>query len=151
MAILLQENNVISLRTAIVGDDGNLVGFSLYPADLTSLIPKGRTWWAPKDFEWVSQDSTWLYRHMRSAADERKLMHGFPCVEQDVRPMVFENPPEFKLLWADSGNSVALYLSGQVWAFIEEETHLGYSKGIIEGTDKNAWNQELFEKTFMAK
>jgi len=142
---------VISLRTAFVSDDGNLAYFYLNPADLVSLIPKGRSWWAPKDFDWVEQDSIWLYRHMRSAAEEKKLMRAFPCLEQDVRPMTFEKPPEFNLLWADSGHSVALYLDGQPWAFIEEETHLGYSKGIISRTHKKAWNQKLFERTFMAK
>jgi hypothetical protein len=86
MPTLLRENNVISLRTAMVGDDGNLVGFTLMPADLESLIPKGRKW-APKDFDWVMQDSVWLYRHMRSASEEAKLMRDFPCVEQDVRPL----------------------------------------------------------------
>ncbi len=76
-------------------------------------------------------------------------MHAFPCVEQDVRPMTFEKPPEFKLLWADSGHSVALYLNREPWAFIEEETHQGYSKGIFNRAHKKAWNQELFEKTFL--
>jgi len=149
MAILVQENNVISLRTAIVGDDGNLVGFSLYPGDLASLTPKGRTWWAPKDFDWVMQDTAWLYRHMRSVAEEKKLMRAFPCVEQDVRPMAFEMPPEFRLLWADSGHSVALYLNGEPWAFIEEERHLGYSKGVLKPAVGKLWDQELFEKTFL--
>jgi len=149
MAILLKENNVISLRTAIVSDDGNLVYFHLDPADIASLIPKGRTWWAPKDFDWVSQDCAWLYRHMRSPVDERKLMGALPCWDQVVRPMKFEKSPEFRLIWADSGHSVALYLNGEPWAFVEEETHLGYSKGVLRSTDKSAWNQQLFEKTFL--
>ena len=149
MATLLHENNLISLRTAIVGDDGNLVDFCLMPADLVSLIPRGRKWSAPKDFEWVSKDSAWLYRHMRSASEEIKLMGDFPCVEQDVRPMVFENPPEFRLLWTGSGNSVALYLNGELWTFIEEVSHKGYSKGILKPGVGNPWNQVLFEKTFL--
>ena len=152
MAILLQEDNVISLRTAFVNDDGNLAYFSLMPADLESLIPKGRTWWAPKDFDWVSKDSVWLYRRMRSAADEKKLMRDFPCVDQDVKPLAFEKPPQFKLRWTDSGNSVALYLNGEPWAFIHEESHHGYSKGIVKETiEKHVWNQALFEKTFVAQ
>jgi hypothetical protein len=148
MAILLEENNVISLRTAYVGDDGNLVTFRLNPADYTSLIPKGRTWWAPKDFDWVEQDCTWLYRHMRSSSGEKELACGFFPVEQGVGPMSFEKPPEFKLVWTDSGHSVALYLNGEPWAFIHEKTRQGYSKGILKSTIGKLWDQELFEKTF---
>ncbi len=40
---------MISLRTAFVEDNGNLVYFCLNPADILSLMPKGREWWAPKD------------------------------------------------------------------------------------------------------
>jgi hypothetical protein len=149
MGILLKESNVISLRTADVYDGGNLVSFTLNPADLSLLVPKGRTWWAPKDFDWVSQDTVWIYRHMRSASDELKLKHEFPCVDQDIMPIKFNTPPEFKLLWADSGHSVALFLNGEPWAFIHEDTHRGYSKGIIKpGADK-AWDQALFERTFL--
>src|SRR6266853_4762050 len=154
MAILLQENNVISLRSAFVEDDGNLAFFSLMPADLASLMRKGRTWRAPKDFDWVELDSTWLYRHMRSAADEAKLMVGFPCLDQDVKPILLEKPPEFRLLWTDSGNGVAVFLNGEPWAFIDEETHQGYSKGILRPAAAylsavgNLWDQKLFEKIF---
>jgi hypothetical protein len=144
---LLEENNVISLRTAYVVDDGKLVGFRLMPAWLESSIPRKRGS-ASKDFEWVLSDQAYLYRHMRSVTGETELMNSFPCVEQGVKPMRFENPPEFKLLWADSGNAVALYLNGEPWAFIEEVTHKGYSKGIIKPTIGNLWNQELFEKIF---
>jgi hypothetical protein len=144
---LLEEDNVISLRTAYVHDDGDVIAFRLLPAWLGSSIPGNK----PKGFDWVSQDSVWLYRHMRSASDEAKLVRGFPCMQQYVKPMVFENPPEFRLLWTDSGNSVALYINGEPWAFIDEQTHQGYSKGILQSKYNNAWNQELFEKIFVAK
>ena len=135
---LLEEDNVISLRTAIVLDDGNLVSFRLMPV---SLDPS-------KDLRWVSLDRTWLYRHKRSDSEELDLKCDSPCVEQDVRPMVFEKPPEFRLLWSDSGHSVALHLHGEPWAFIEEETHKGYSKGILKLAVGNPWDQELFDRTF---
>ena len=77
MPILSKENNVISLRIAQVFDDGNVAGLHLNPADFGPLIPKGRKWWAPKDFEWVYRDSVWLYRHMRSAAAEAELMRAY--------------------------------------------------------------------------
>jgi hypothetical protein len=141
---LLVEDNVISLRTAFVLDNGNRVSFQLMPGWLESSIP------TPKETNQASYDFTWLYRHMRSVSDEKKLMCGFPCVEQDIKPMVFKKPPGLKLIWTDSGNSVALYLNGEPWAFIEEEKHKGYSKGILKPEIGNLWNQELFEKTFKA-
>ncbi|SRR6266542_3362160 len=150
MPILLRETNRVSLRTAFVNDDGNLVDFSLNPTpkDLVSLLPKGNKW-TSKDFDWVLKDSIWLYRHLRSAADEIKLMSDFPCVDQDIKPLEFEETPQFKLFWTDSGNSVALYLDGEPWAFICEETHQGYSKGMLVSDTGGLWDQELFEKTFL--
>jgi hypothetical protein len=155
MPILLEENNVISLRTAYVHDGGNLVSFSLDPADMLSMFSEIKKQWAPKDFEWVSKDHTWLYRHLRSPSDEEKLMQTFPpIVENDIKPLVFTNQPEFKLLWADSGHSVALYLNGEPWAFIEETTHEGYSKGILLPKEPyitpsgKLWDQGLFERIF---
>jgi hypothetical protein len=152
---LLEENNVISLRTAYVVDNGNLVGFQLMPAWLDSSIPRKRGL-ARKDFEWVLSDQSYLYRHMRSVTEEVELMSCFPCVEQAVKPMRFESPPELRLLWADSGNTVALYLNGEPWAFIDEETHKGYSKGVLKPAAPlpamgNQWDQELFEKLFITK
>jgi len=128
--ILLVQSNVISLRTAFVTDIGNLVEFSLNPADLASKVPKGRKWWAPKDFEWVLDDSVWLYRPLMSIADELKLKKDFPYyVDHGVKPISFELPPKFQLLWADSGHSVALYLNGEPWAFIDEASHQGVQQG----------------------
>ena len=147
--ILLVENNVISLRPAFVTDIGSLVGFHLNPADLASKVPKGRKWSAPKDFEWVSDDSVWLYRHLMSNADELRLKKDFPYyVDHGVKPLSFEHPPKFELLWTDSGHSVALYMNGEPWAFIDEASHQGYSKGIIDATSGNPWNHKLFEKIF---
>jgi hypothetical protein len=50
MAILLKDNNVVSLRTAHVCDDGNLVSFCLMPADLVSLMPPPKKVVGPKGF-----------------------------------------------------------------------------------------------------
>lgn len=88
-------------------------------------------------------------------------MRGFPNFRQRIKPMVFEHPPEFKLLWNDSGNSVALFVSEEPWAFIDEKTHTGYSKGILKASDMRLWrklkekpvrplpwDQELYEKLF---
>jgi len=64
------------------------------------------------------------------------------------KEMSFAEPPEFILLWADSGNSVAVLLNGEPWAFVYEEKNHGYSKGILKPENGNVWDQELFEKIF---
>lgn len=63
--------------------------------------------------------------------------------------MVFKEPPAMKLLWTDSGQSVALFLNGEPWAFIHEGKNHGYSKGILRPAFGNPWDRALFEKTFM--
>ena len=156
MAILIRERNVISLRTAqILDDDDNLVEFRLHPADHESLMPKGRNWWAPKDFDSISKDSAWLYRHLRSPSEEQRLGDAFPrVIENHLRPLTFKGSPGFKLLWAESGHSVAAYLEGEPWAFIDETTHEGYSKGILVPKESylappgKLWDQQLFERIF---
>jgi hypothetical protein len=148
---LLEETNVVSLRTAYIHDDGDVVDFRLMPAWIGSSIPGSK----PKGFDYVLQDCTWLYRHMRPVAEEEKLMRIYPpIVQQDVKPLVFEIPPEFRLIWTDSGDSVVLFFNGEPWAFIDEQTHQGYSKGVFKPKKPyltavgNLWNQELFEKIF---
>lgn len=149
MAMIVRERNPISLRTAFIDDDGNMVDVSLLPADLTMLVPKGRSRWAPRDFDWVTKDSAWMYRHQRTAAEEGKLLRRWPpVIEQDIKPMVFEKPPEVGLVWTDSGNGLAVYLNGEPWSFIDEETHEGYSKGVLTGKAGRIWDQSLFERIF---
>jgi len=145
MPTLICETNRASLRVASVYDSGNRVFFSLAPSP-ENLLP----YLESKNSDWVSKDSVSLYRHLnRQPNNELKLKDDFPSVDQDIKPMEFDEPPHFKLFWADSGNSVALYLNGEPWAFICQETHLGYSKGIISGESGELWDQELFEKTFL--
>ena len=98
---LLKESNAISSRTAYVMDDESAVAFRLMP-ELALLVKKPR-------HEWVSQDETYLYRHMKSLEEEQKMMESLHW-QQGIRQMQFEKPPVFKLLWADSGNSVASIL-----------------------------------------
>jgi hypothetical protein len=138
---LLFEDNIISLRTAYVLDNGDLVSLSLTPASDNSV---------PRTDNPMKRDSTWLYRHKKSAAEELAVMQDSISIRHDIMPLEFTTPPEFRLLWADSGHSVALFLNGEPWAFIHEEKYNGYSKGIISPTLPNPWNQELFEQTFMA-
>ena len=144
--VLLEEENVISLRTAYVQDGGDLVALRLMPAWLDSSIPTGRRRY---DLSWATQDCAWLYRRMRPPAEEAALMHALPCLAQDVRPMALDGPPQFKLVWTDSGHGLALYLNGEPWAFIDEDTHKGYSKGMLRAKFGDCpWDQELFERIF---
>ncbi len=62
--------------------------------------------------------------------------------------MEFARPPELRLLWAESGHSVALLLDGEPWAFIHEGKNHGYSKGVLRPTVSNTWDQELFDRMF---
>jgi hypothetical protein len=141
---LLEEANPISLRTAYVNDDGDVVDFRLMPSLREQQSGRLRPDW--------SSEFAWLYRHMRSRAEEEELMQGFPCMAKDLKPMAFEGQPRFILRWSESGNSVAIWINGQPWAFIDEETHRGYSKGVITPSNDqpvgNLWDQEIFEKRF---
>jgi hypothetical protein len=112
--------------------------FSLSPADLAAKMPKGRKWYRPQDFDWMSEDRVLLYRNAMPADDEGTPSTKFSSLEPIVRQMSFERPPEFKLLWADSGQSVALILNGDQWAFIDETSHSGFSKGLLKGGEATA-------------
>lgn len=152
---LLEEDNIISLRTALILDDGNTVYFCLMPADLEPLLPKGRNVSVLEDLEWAPKDRAWLYRHLRSPTGERKLSDTLPrIIESFIRPLAFDCPPSFKLLWSASGHGAILYINGEPWAFIDEATREGYSKGIVLPKEPHTpplakpWDQELFERIF---
>jgi hypothetical protein len=144
---LFEEDNVISLRTATISDNDDLVVFRLTPKWFGTSIPVSRA----RLMESASQDCAWLYRHMRSATGEAKLSGGIPCIQQNI--LAKETPALFKLLWSDSGHGTLVYVDGEPWAFIDERTHLGYSKGILKNTLSKSmtkkWDQELFEKLFV--
>ena len=150
MSLLLKEQNIISLRTAYVSEhDGrNLVSLSLTEEVKEKWkVEPGRYYSMPKDY-------AYLYRYRISQSEEKGLAQGSRSWELQLKPLSFETKPEFRLLWTLSGNSVALYLNGEPWAFICEETHYGYSKGILSPLPpempraSNSWDQQLFKKIF---
>lgn len=151
---LLESENIISLRTAWVVDDGNLVSFRLMPADTTVSRRAGRNWWVSKDFEWVSQDQAFLYRHAKTFEENKRLARTVHRWQLDLRQMRFEKPPVFRLVWLESGHSVAVFLCEEPWAFIDEASHKGYSKGVfrmgrsVQPFAGNQWDQALFDKLF---
>ncbi|HEV2208659.1 MAG TPA: hypothetical protein VG167_07775 [Verrucomicrobiae bacterium] len=140
METLLLEHNIISLRTAVVLDDGDLVYFMLMPKWLDPTVPGVA--------DYGKSDATWLYRRKRSFTREVKLMRSFSPVERDVRPIVLKRPPELKLLWTEDGENAALFLNLVPWAFIHRDRRHGYSKGILRPSIGNPWDQKLFEQTF---
>lgn len=135
--ILVQEHNIISLRTAFVIDAGGHVALQMLPAP-SSMAPK-LNMYKTEYWEWLKTYSTFLYQHIPS---------GSRIPFRGVKELMFERPPELKLIWTDSGNSVAVYLNGEPWAFIDEYTQKAYSKGVIDSRGGNPWHQEAFEKTF---
>lgn len=173
---LIREENVVSLRTAFVLDDGYVVSFVLTPRWLDNSIPGS--------CDYANADCTTLYRRKRSVfsqffclslgVTEKKILRSvlsphvkrgllrrwvgyfllrsqLTSMEKDIRSMEFEKPPELKLLWTDSGHSVALFLDGEPWAFIHEGKNEGYSKGILRPTVGNPWDEDLFLRTFLNK
>jgi hypothetical protein len=147
---LFIENNVISLRSAFIISIDSFVLFSLSPADLAAKMPKDRKWLRPQDFDWMSEDRVLLYRQAMPANEEATPKPKFPSLEPVVRPISFEKPPVFQMLWVDSGQSVALNLNGVLWAFIDESSHCGFSKGLIKGGRyMRPWDQQLFERIFL--
>lgn len=171
--ILHEEENLVSLRRAVVQDDGALVSFTLAPRWRSTAIPGTRNY--------VKSDLTWLYRHRRPLLEQALfltlgkgkgqfagslpqsgikrrpsgnwaggfVLRCFFSLESGIKPMKFTHPPEMRLLWGESGNSVALFINGEPWAFIHEEKNHGYSKGVLRASIGNPWDQALFENTFL--
>lgn len=146
--ILFSEENIISLRTAFVAESQNLVGLRLKPGDRLSELSLRKSWTATAASKSGWQDFVWLFRRPLSASDELKLKSGSLSMAQKIKALSFETGPDYALRWTDSGESVALYINGEPWAFIDESSHRGYSKGMIDGYFGNQWNQDLFEKLF---
>ena len=142
METLLVEHNAVSLRSAFVLDDGDLVHLLVLPRWLDSSVPRSG--------DYGRSDLTCVYRRKRPLLAEIGLLRGSPPIQRCIKPMKFDKPPELKLLWADSGHSAALILNGEPWAFIHEQKNHGFSKGVLRPSLGNSWDQDLFDKTFNA-
>lgn len=141
--ILLQEDNIISLRTALVIERDGVVALQLLPRSMT----EARNLHGSRLNEWLWSLLAYLYQDLTSTTQ-------VPI--RGIKHLKFEKLPELKLIWSDSGNSVAVYLNGEPWAFVDEKTKKAYSKGIQCSTINsawspkvgNAWDQKVFENTF---
>jgi hypothetical protein len=148
---LIEEHNIISLRTAFIIDVDGSVALQLLPAE--SSMSTEQNIYKTEYWEWLKAYYAILYQHTPSASG--MLIRG-------IKQMAFEQPPKLKLLWTDSGNSVAVYLDDEPWAFIDESTQKGYSKGVLNSENKaswwhktyhgtETWDQNVFKKTFFPK
>jgi len=169
--VIYREHNPASFRTALVMDDGHIVCIFLLPQQPSSIpgsgdyLRSGHTFlyrhkrsiiariWSPR-LGVITRD---LLRLSRSSCGDKGFRKwvgywGLRAIlishEKDIRPLAFKKPPEMRLLWADSGHSVALFLNREPWAFIRQDKDEGYSKGVLRPTVGNAWDQKLFENTF---
>jgi hypothetical protein len=167
------------LRTAFVKDDGRIVSLILMPPQAVSFGPKPKltaNCVMLYRHKW-SRISKFLYllgkRDTREGAAEqfrqeflknrsiskggvfkrwfRQLVYRSFLLSfyRGEREMLFSKPPEFSLLWADSGESVAVLLNGEPWAFVYEKSNHGYSKGILKSQNGNIWDQNLYETIFL--
>lgn len=162
--LLLKDNASIS-KTAIISDDGYLVCLALLSNEVDKVKSKLVK----------SPVLTFLYRHERSAINKilgtglggsanRLLKLGrlrsknktgetafrkyLISRDKDYKSLEFREPPAFELLWSKAESSVAVLINGEPWAFIDDETGAGYSKGILNPKIGKQWVQELFEKIF---
>jgi hypothetical protein len=149
--ILLEETNIISLRVAYVQAGGCEVECRLMPGWMSSSVPSGLS---ARDLSWTSRDRVTLYLIPRSQ-EEAKSLAGTSFMEEYFNVLNFEkSPPRFSLSWTDSGNGFAVHLNGEPWAFIDEVTKEGYSKGMLKPKPShlpmlgNQWDQRLYEKYF---
>ena len=142
----LFEQNCISLREAVVFDNGDVAFFGLVPAWIDSSIPGVMPSFREIDRSRIEMAT--LYRHLRSAVEEKKLADGFFPSEKAVKALVFKTPPRFELFWSETGHDVALYLNGEAWAFVDGKSGLGYSKGLLKDWITKLWDQRLFEAIF---
>jgi hypothetical protein len=138
--LLFSEENIISLRTAIVQENEDRISLFLAPRPESFATPDSRNY--------LKHDVVWLYRRRRSFLGELLVRIHRYSLDKDIRIEPFATIPRLNFEWADSGNSVAVFLEGIPWAFIHEAKNHGYSKGILRPTVGNPWNQALFEATF---
>ena len=137
--IIFSEENIVSLRTAIVLEDDDIISLFLTPPP-HRLAASGTRNYARHDY-------VWLYRRKQSFFAE-VLIHLRRSVKRNIKAKSFAKIPRMGFKWSDSGDSVAIFFDGIPWAFINENKDRGFSKGVLKSAVVNPWNQELFETLF---
>src|SRR3974377_2355444 len=108
---LVSETNPISHRSAVVIDNGSEVFLFITPR---SALGSG-----PLDFDETCL--AWLYRHPGAKAE---LDH-----QKGLREVSSQETPVIVLLWDHTGQSVAVLINGEPWAFVRPDYKKGFSKG----------------------
>lgn len=149
--IFIEEENIISLRRAYVMEMDGIINLSL-TQESSSFVQRPKIHSAEFQ-DWIKTHSAFLYQQV--STNSKTLIWG-------LKRLKFETLPKFKLLWTDSGNSVAVCLNDEPWAFLDENTQKAYSKGIMADEEMNPWyrdytkaaksgnpwHQKQFETTF---
>jgi hypothetical protein len=171
---LIRETNPISSRTAFLGDDGYFVWLAFLPHSRPSFPPVGTVELSDRLLAVKSRlsERTILYRrptspldwarstlrgenphsiaHIPNAPrqDEPELVEAMAKVAESIRPLSAPENLAIKLIWSQSGESVAAVLNGEPWAFIDGGTQLAYSKGVLGTAFGKPWDEALFKNVF---
>ena len=139
--IHIEDENVISLRTAAFDDDGIIGVLHLCPRSEKTRDDSHLY----KSFCWVYKRRSKLVFKLSRQYRNHKLKHIF----SQLREMAIPLSPDIRFLWSEDGMSVAVLIDGEpLGCFIETKFH-GYSKSVLPGSALgNAWDEELFKTVF---
>ena len=170
---LIREQNPTSSRIAFVVDDGYFVYIAFFPRSIPSLPPirdmelsdrvsavkshlsESTVLYrrpSPRPFDWArstlrgENPSSMAHVPNAAACDEPELVEVMAKMAESIKSLSLSEEPDIKLIWSDSGESVAAVLNGEPWAFIDGNTGQAYSKGVLGRHFGNPWDEELFKK-----
>lgn len=116
--LFLSDKSRRSHRWAIVEDNGRSAWLYLTEPDSERPVAHG-----------------FLYNRLAAPAE-----HGDPRGEAPVVPVAYvanpnpfqpPAPEEFLFRWSTDGNAVAVFLAGELFAFVTTGSHSGYSKNLL--------------------
>jgi hypothetical protein len=170
--ILLTEENSILLRKAMIEDDGHFLSLILCPPQQSAvpgaalnqsyssvvLFRRKRSlravlFFSPLGFfqKQLAQAAVSLRIWLRPGHIIVYLWLRARLVlkERHIKAIAFQNPPNFRLIWENSEDGVAVLLNGEPWAFVCEKRSVRCSKGMLRSEDEvSIWDQGLFEQLF---
>jgi hypothetical protein len=146
--ILLKDLHPVSQKAACVNEWNGLVQLQLtsrprateperkYESALTS-------WLFRKKYSWLRE--LVLVTQMTPLKRVIRVKRGIEAFIK-VRPL--KDGLMFSLRWSDDGESVAVLLEGEPWAFVTPRFPRGCSKGQLNEFVGNTWNQKLYDQLF---
>jgi hypothetical protein len=134
----LQDENIISLKTALFQDTGYVAWMLFLPEQ--------------EDFGRKEPGYCCLFRRHISEENvgliEKLLGKNFSLWTQ-LEDFDVPFPPRVEFLWSENGQSVAAVVEGQAIGFIAEGQQRGYSRSIRKWSGlANAWDEKLFRELF---